>query len=189
MFLLSSNDGRVLLDLARRAIASAVTQKTLPEFTYPAGLLDIRAGAFVTLRYSGKLRGCVGQVEDPGPVADTVARAAINAALHDTRFFPLAADEIDALEIEVSVLSPLEPLAPETIIVGLHGLMVDRSGQRGLLLPQVAAERQWSSRRFLEETCAKAGLPDDSWKDPDTRILGFTVQVFSESCLRATSNT
>jgi AmmeMemoRadiSam system protein A len=181
MFLLSSEEGRELLERARRAIISVVTQNTLPEFDPPSGNLTEPAGAFVTLHRRGKLRGCVGQVEDPGPVADTVIRAAINAALHDSRFFPVSEVEIDTLEIEISVLSPLAAIAPDEIVVGRHGLMVISAEHHGLLLPQVAVERQWSSRLFLEETCIKAGLEQEAWKNPATQILGFTVQVFSES--------
>jgi AmmeMemoRadiSam system protein A len=184
---LSSDDRRALLDLARRAISSAVIEKRIPDFPVHSAALTAPAGAFVTLHRDGQLRGCVGQVESPGPLADTVARAAINAALHDSRFSPVEADEVRALEIEISVLSPLEPIAPEAIIVGRHGLMIVQGEHRGLLLPQVAAERRWSCHVFLEEACAKAGLPRDAWREPSTRIFAFAAEVFSEATLRAVS--
>jgi AmmeMemoRadiSam system protein A len=181
---LSSDDGRVLLDLARRAISTAVIEKRILDFSpYPSALTQ-PAGAFVTLHRDGQLRGCVGQVEASDPLGDAVARAAINAALHDSRFPAVEADEVTSLEIEISVLSPPEPIAPEKILPGPHGLLIMKDEHRGLLLPQVAAGRRWSSQRFLEETCIKAGLPRDAWRDPATRILGFTAEVFSDAGLR-----
>ena len=181
---LSSDDCRVLLDLARRAISTAVIEKRILDFSpYPTALAQ-PAGAFVTLHRDGQLRGCVGQVEASDPLGDAVARAAINAALHDSRFPAVEADEVRRLEIEISVLSPPEPIAPETILPGHHGLLIVKGEHRGLLLPQVAAGRRWSSQRFLEETCAKAGLPRDAWRDPATRVFAFTAEVFSDISTR-----
>ena len=185
---LSSDDCRALLDLARKAISVAVIEKQIFDLPKCPGALMDSGGAFVTLHRNGQLRGCVGQVESTTPLADTVARAAINAALHDPRFAAVKADEVTSLEIEISVLSPLEPIAPEAILVGHHGLLVVNGEKRGLLLPQVASERRWSSQRFLEETCAKAGLPRDAWRDSPTRVLGFTAVVFSDSGVRAHSS-
>jgi AmmeMemoRadiSam system protein A len=184
---LSSEDGRTLLGIARRAISSVIVEKTLPDFPpFPSSLNDHR-GAFVTLFREGKLRGCVGQVEDPGPLADGVARAAINAALHDFRFAPVTIEEIPGLEIEISVLSPLERIAPESIVAGEHGVLVVRPPNKGLLLPRVATERGWTALRLLEETCKKAGLPGDAWRDSETQIFAFTAEIFSETEIRAAS--
>ena len=181
---LSSDDCHTLLDLARRAISSAVIEKRIPDFSpYPSTLMQ-QAGAFVTLHRDGQLRGCVGQVEASDPLGDAVARAAINAALHDSRFPAVQADDVRSLEIEISVLSPPEPIAPETILPGRHGLLIVNGENRGLLLPQVATERRWSSQRFLEETCAKAGLPRDAWREPSTRVLAFAAEVFSDTSVR-----
>src|SRR5215469_1046772 len=135
---LSSEDWLALAEIARRAISSAVLERSIPEFLVPHGALAERRGAFVSLHHGGNLRGCVGQVENPGPLADVVARSAMNAAMNDDRFRPIHAGEIDQLEIEISVLSPLERIAPEAVIAGLHGLLVARGSFRGLLLPQVA---------------------------------------------------
>jgi AmmeMemoRadiSam system protein A len=181
---LSSDDCRVLLDLARRAISSAVIEKRILDFSPYATALTEPAGAFVTLHRDGQLRGCVGQVEASDPLGDAVARAAINAALHDSRFPAVEAHEVGRLEIEISVLSPPESIAPETILPGRHGLLIVKGEDRGLLLPQVAAGRRWSPQRFLEETCAKAGLPHDAWRDPATRVFAFTAEVFSDFSLR-----
>jgi AmmeMemoRadiSam system protein A len=181
---LSNDDCRVLLDLARRAICVAVSTKQILDIPpYPAALAN-PAGAFVTLHRDGRLRGCVGQVESSDPLADTVVRAAINAAVHDSRFPEVEVSELERLDIEISVLSIPEPILPEAIVTGLHGLLVVKGEKRGLLLPQVAVERQWSSQRFLEETCAKAGLRSDAWREPSTRVLAFTAEVFSDESVR-----
>jgi AmmeMemoRadiSam system protein A len=188
MFRLSSDDWLALMEIARRSISSAVLERRIPDFPPCSATLNVSRGAFVTLYRAGKLRGCVGQVEDLGPLAEVVARAAISAALHDPRFPPVVPEEVAILDIELSVLSPLEPIAPELIVAGRHGLMVVRERRRGLLLPQVAAERGWSSQKLLEETCGKAGLPSDAWRDPTTQVLGFTVERFREVGFRATSS-
>jgi AmmeMemoRadiSam system protein A len=184
MFRLSNDDWLALMEIARRSISSAVLERRIPDFPPCSGTLNISRGAFVTLYRAGKLRGCVGQVEDLGPLAEVVARAAISAALHDPRFPPVASEEVAILEIELSVLSPLEPIAPESIVAGQHGLMVVRERRRGVLLPQVATERGWSGRKLLEETCEKAGLSADAWRDPATQIFGFTVELFREAGFR-----
>ena len=177
---LSSDDWRTLVEIARQAVRSAVLESRLPDLPSCSVPLCEPRGAFVSLYCAGELRGCVGQVENPGPLFDVVARSAINAALYDSRFAPLSRAEMSVLEIEISVLSVPERMAPEDIVAGRHGVMVERGTFRGLLLPQVAAERSWSGQRLLEETCAKAGLPRDAWRDPATQVLGFTAEVFSE---------
>ena len=188
MFRLSNDDWLALAEIARRSISSVVLERRLPDLPPYSDSLKISRGAFVSLYRGSKLRGCVGQVEDLGPLAEVVARAAISAALHDPRFPPVASEELTSLEIELSVLSPLEPIIPESIIAGRHGLMVTRERRRGLLLPQVATERGWSSRRLLEETCEKAGLPPNAWRDAETRILAFTVEVFREAGTRTNAD-
>ena len=176
---LSSDDWLALVEIARHAISGAVIEKRIADLPpYPSALSERRA-AFVSLYRAGILRGCVGQVENPGPLADVVARAAINAALYDSRFPPVSAVEIATLDIEISVLTALEPIPPDAIVAGRHGLMVVRESRRGLLLPQVATERKWSGQRLLEETCVKAGLARDAWRDPATQVFGFTAEVFS----------
>jgi AmmeMemoRadiSam system protein A len=184
---LSSDDWPALVEIARRAIASAILEKRVPDFpVFPAALTEHR-GAFVTLYHGGELRGCVGQIENPGPLADVVARCAISAALYDTRFTPVRAEDVATLGIEISVLSAPERIAPEAIVAGMHGLMVVRGSNRGLLLPQVATERKWTGQRLLEETCAKAGLPRDAWRDSATEVYGFTAEIYSEKRPRTAS--
>lgn len=186
---LCSEDRRTLLELARNAIAAAVCHARLPDMPLVTGELARPAGAFVTLQLQGQLRGCIGQVEPIWPLAETVAHCAIAAACEDPRFQPVNPEEVAELEIEISILSALEPIRPEAIEVGRHGLLVARGGLRGVLLPQVAAERHWSRERFLQETCRKAGLEPAAWKGPDTRLLAFSSEVFSEADFRVSRPT
>lgn len=182
---LSNDDWLTLVEIARRSISTAIVENRLPDLPSYSSTLSEHRGAFVSLYREGKLRGCVGQVEDPGPLAEVVARASINAALYDSRFPSVTASEIPNLEIEISVLSPPERIQLEAIVIGQHGLLVVRGRCRGILLPQVAVERQWSSQRLLEETCVKAGLARDAWRDPATELYGFTAEIFSEKGTRA----
>jgi AmmeMemoRadiSam system protein A len=184
---LSSDDWLALVGIARRAISRTILEKRIPDFPdFPAALSQHK-GAFVTLYHAGTLRGCVGQVENPGPLADVVARSAISAALHDSRFTPIRAEEVANLEIEISILTAPERILVEAIVAGRHGLMVVRGPFRGLLLPQVATERKWSGQRLLEETCIKAGLARDAWRDPATEVFGFTAEIYSEKGERTIS--
>ncbi len=182
---LSSEDRRALLDLARRAIAEAVRRGAALDLLELRGALGEPAGAFVTLHSHGKLRGCIGQIGALEPLGRAVADCAARSAVEDPRFDPVREEEVAELEIEISVLSPLQEIVPEQVEVGRHGLLVVCGNQRGLLLPQVATEYHWGRERFLEETCAKAGLERDAWRDPATQLLAFTAEVFSESDLGA----
>lgn len=177
---LSEDERAKLLDLARRAIALAVTRRELPEnFPHSENLSQPR-GAFVTLHRNGELRGCIGTTETNEPLAQAVARCAASAALHDPRFSPVNASEVGELQVEISVLSPLAPVRPEEIEIGTHGLVISDVSHRGLLLPQVAVEHHLTREQFLAETCRKAGLPRDAWRSPDTRIDSFTCEIFAD---------
>jgi AmmeMemoRadiSam system protein A len=176
---MTRDERRTLLAIAREAIAAHLTgvRLDLPE---PAGTLAQPAGAFVSLHLSGDLRGCIGHVEPDDPVARIVARCAVAAATSDPRFAPLTRAELDEAHIELSVLGPLEPIAgPADIVVGAHGLVVERGWSRGLLLPQVATEWGWDAETFLAHTCRKAGLAHDVWRSGAT-LWRFTAEVFSE---------
>jgi AmmeMemoRadiSam system protein A len=133
----------------------------------------------VTLRKGKRLRGCIGYVEALKPLYSTVRECAVAAALQDPRFDPLSPEELPGLRIEISVLSPLEDIQPEQVAVGRHGLLISQGLRRGLLLPQVPLEWNWDREHFLEETCMKAGLPPDAWRE-GARIQAFTAQVFEE---------
>jgi AmmeMemoRadiSam system protein A len=128
-----------------------------------------------------RLRGCIGVIEGREPLGESIARCAASAALEDPRFSPVQPEEIQDLDIEVSLLSPLERIQPENIEIGKHGLLVEQGFHRGLLLPQVAVEHHLGHERFLQETCHKAGLTADAWKSPGTRMYAFTCEIFAES--------
>jgi AmmeMemoRadiSam system protein A len=178
---LSDGDRLTLLALARKAILETVSSSNFPDVSLVTGRLAEPQAAFVTLRWDGKLRGCIGQPDAAHGLAETVVQCAITAALRDPRFGPLRTEEIDALEIEISVISELRPVRPEEIELGTHGIAVTGGGKRGLLLPQVALERNWSVTQFLEATCRKAGLQANAWREPDTKLLAFTAEVFSDA--------
>ncbi|MBI3932456.1 MAG: AmmeMemoRadiSam system protein A [Acidobacteria bacterium] len=178
---LSLESRRILLALARRAIEARLARRPPPVEDLPPDLRE-PCGAFVTLkrRRDGDLRGCVGYVEPHFPLAESVARAAVAAATADGRFDPVTAGELAGLSLDVSVLGPVRPIAPEDIRVGVHGLMIRCRGHGGLLLPQVPVEHGWDRVAFLEHTCRKAGLPSGTWEDPDAELYGFTATVFGE---------
>ena len=179
-FSLSAREKDELLKIARKSVESAVRDHKQYEYS-PVGFeaLAQERGAFVTLKENGQLRGCIGYVAPVKPLCITVRDVAMFAALRDTRFRPVSASELGALEYEVSVLSPLRRvLDVKEIRVGQHGLIMKRGDTEGLLLPQVPVEEKWDRPTFLEETCYKAGLPKNCWQDADTDIFRFTALVF-----------
>ena len=185
---LADREKQLLLELARRALIAGVEKReSNQDFPDDENLLQ-PAGAFVTLHRRGRLRGCVGQLPSKDPLVEVVAHCAKAAALEDPRFKPVRSEEVAEVEIELSILSALEDVTLEKIEAGKHGLVVSRGWQRGVLLPQVATEFRWQAARFLEETCVKAGLEREAWKDPHTRIQAFTAEVFSESALQPGEN-
>ncbi|MFZ0333392.1 MAG: AmmeMemoRadiSam system protein A [Candidatus Acidiferrales bacterium] len=188
---LRNDEKRLLLQIARRAIESALAHAAAPDVSAATGNLAAPRGAFVTLRRSGRLRGCIGRVASSEPLAVVVAECAVAAATGDPRFPHLEAADLRDLQIELSVLSCTKRAAPEEVQPGIHGLVISQGdhspGRRGVLLPQVAAEHRWSRERFLEETCEKAGLAPGAWQNPDTCIEIFTAEVFSETDVAAAS--
>ena len=179
----SEADRQLLLDVARRALTAHVTGAPMTDVESNEVLLR-PSGAFVTLHRRGRLRGCVGQLPGRDALAEVVAHCARAAALHDSRFDPVVLAELSEIEIELSVLSALEDVTLESIEPGKHGLVVSQGRERGVLLPQVAAEFRWQAQRFLEETCVKAGLERDAWKSAATRLQAFTAEVFSEAAFQ-----
>lgn len=178
---LSEDDRRSLLAVARRAIADAVCLHNSSIGIPQNGVFAEKRGVFVTLHARGRLRGCIGVIEAFEPLGESIARCAANAALRDPRFPPVRMDEIPELQIELSLLSPLAPILPQSIEIGKHGLLISQGPKRGLLLPQVAVEHKLGREQFLDETCRKAGLNGKAWQEPETHIHGFTCEVFSES--------
>lgn len=181
---LTHAERRALLAFARHSMELAAQNGKMTEgFGISKGGspgLHQPAGAFVTLHLRKRLRGCIGQLPGEQHLWWVVMHCAQSAALEDPRFEPVRPDEVADIEIEISVLSqPLDTL-PEMIEAGKHGIIVSYGSHRGVLLPQVATQFHWDAMRFLEETCEKAGLAREAWKDPGVRIQTFTAEVFSE---------
>jgi uncharacterized protein len=181
----SFEDRRAMLTLARSAILSTLEKKLRDRGAFGSAALEracfsLRRGVFVTLEVHGNLRGCIGVVEARDPLGESIVHCAQGAAFRDPRFAPLRVEEVPGLQIEISVLSGVFPIDPGEIEIGKHGLVISRKGYRGLLLPQVATENKLARESFLAETCHKAGLPRDAWRDPATRIDAFTCEIFHE---------
>ena len=176
---LSDSNRQSLLRLAHRAIIEAVSGDQLLSDIPAAGIFSEYRGVFVTIHVAKRLRGCVGVVEPEHPLGESVVRCALTAALRDRRFPPLRREELSLLQIEMSLLSKPRIIRWEEIQIGIHGLLICRGNHRGVLLPQVAVTHQFTAERFLAETCGKAGLPPNAWRDPETQVFGFTCEVFS----------
>jgi AmmeMemoRadiSam system protein A len=180
MHCLSDTDRNSILELARQAVTEAVCQKRLLPQLPQSELFNQRSGVFVTLHVKSKLRGCIGVIEPTEQLAESIARCAFSAALEDPRFNPMQPEELLDLDVEVSLLSPLEPIRPEEIEIGKHGLLIEQGIHRGLLLPQVAVAHHLDREHFLQETCYKARLSVDAWKSPRTHIYGFTCEIVQQ---------
>ncbi len=178
---LTRDEQTLLLKLARATLEAEFGLGSLPPFEAAEGPLCEHRGAFVTLTLDGQLRGCIGHVTGVEPLWQSVVDNARGAAFRDPRFPALRAEELKSVTIEISALSPLEPVGgPHEITVGSHGLLLERGRFRGLLLPQVAERYGWDAVTFLDQTCRKAGIQPGSWRAADTTIHRFTVDNFSE---------
>jgi AmmeMemoRadiSam system protein A len=182
-FSLNAHEKNELLALARKSVEHAVREgKPYEPDASSSELLNQERGAFVTLKKSGELRGCIGYMSSRKPLTLTVRDTAAFAALRDPRFPPVSASELPQLEYEISVLSPLRRvLDVREIKVGQHGLLMKDDTHEGVLLPQVPVEQKWGRQQFLEETCAKAGMRAGCWKDDNTDIFEFTAVVFGDT--------
>lgn len=177
----SRDERALLLRLAHESILSALEKREIP-LDPPTPHLAEPRGAFTSLYLQKELRGCVGYALPVSPLYRAVAETARAAAFEDMRFRPVTAEEALQLQIELSILTPPREVSPETIVVGRDGLLITMHERRGLLLPQVAVERNWDRATFLEQTCRKAGLPLDAWQKGAT-IEAFTAEVFGDNGL------
>ena len=173
---------RRLINLSRRSLESFVRGRGCSaEGIDDPCLQSNHYGAFVSLHAYGELRGCMGSCTPDGPLFRTVVEMTEAAASRDHRVEPVSAAELEAIRIEVSVLSSMERAEdPLALQVGKHGLYIESGGRRGVFLPQVATEHGWDMGKFLEETCRKAGLKKSAWQDPATLISCFTALVIEE---------
>lgn len=185
--------GRTLVSLARNTVAGCAREERSPNVALDDehAVLNAEAGAFVTIERGERLRGCCGRVQAEEPLGHVVTASAVDAAMNDPRCEPIEPDDLDAVTISVTVLS--KPTAvnvetperyPEAITVGRDGLIVTSGRYRGLLLPQVAVDRDWNARAFLTATCQKAGIAGDAWRRGDVGVQRFTARSFEERTAR-----
>jgi uncharacterized protein len=178
--MLTDSEKRQLIEIARHSVFATVgaeCRAPLPDVPLPSA-----SGVFVTIKRHGELRGCLGTLSGVDELAREVARCAADSAQEDPRFSPVTRDEVPDLSFEISVLGPLEkidPHDPSAIAIGRHGLVVEQGRHRGLLLPQVATEWEWTREQFLRQTCLKAGLPYDAWQH-GAAVFRFEAEVFGE---------
>lgn len=175
----SNDERKEILGIARESLETAFSHRNLliPE-------MDIKRGAFVTLRKKGNLRGCIGYLEGVKPLFQEIADLARAAAFDDFRFPPLKEEELPMITIEISILSSPEAIErPEDFIPVRDGIIMSLHGRRAVFLPQVAEETGWSRDEMLSALSQKAGLPDNAWKDPSASFWTFQAEVFSEDDL------
>lgn len=182
---LTTTQRRQLLRIAREAISTQLLRGSVPASEVDDLALLRSSGAFVTLEEEGRLRGCIGSLEADRPLHRQVAHMAVAAATEDHRFSPLTPADLMYVEIEISVLSPMSPIARDDIEIGVHGLYVAQGRKRGVFLPQVPVQYGWDVPRYLKELLNKGGLGSRAYEDPQTRLFGFTAEVFSDSGLQA----
>ena len=171
-----------LIKIARETLESFIRTGKIPDFNVPDPLLKEKRGVFVTLNSNGRLRGCIGYIMPVEELYKAVSRMAIQSATEDPRFSPVRADELNDIDIEISVLSvPTKVAGADEIQLGKHGVIVKRGFRQGVFLPQVATETGWTKEEFLNRLCAdKAGLPANAWKDKTTELSVFSAQVIEE---------
>ena len=178
----SSQNRTRLLQVARKSLEHFLDNGQRTKFTTETLELQTKRAVFVTLRkrYSGDLRGCIGQTEAHHTLIEAVARTAISAAVDDSRFPQVKLNELANLLIEINVLTPMFVITPDNVVVGKHGLLLSKGSSKGLFLPEVAVSRGWNRLTFLEELCSKADLPRGSWRDADAELKAFESESWVE---------
>ncbi|GAB1457686.1 MAG: AmmeMemoRadiSam system protein A [Spirochaetia bacterium] len=181
---LSQSDRVALLATAREAIAARLEDRK-PAWPDIGEAARETHGAFVTLHKSTEsgqrlLRGCIGRLRSDERLDVTIKAMALSAAFDDPRFPPVIHEELDSIDVEISVLSPFEPCVAEDVEPGLHGVYLTRAYRSGVFLPQVATEQGWDRDELLDQLCAKAGLPPGSHKAPDAKLYLFSAIIFGE---------
>jgi hypothetical protein len=184
--MLTLDEGKTAVRLAREALTRYVEEKKILEPEKLPPVFDEKRGVFVTLHEDGDLRGCIGYPQPVMALGRAIVDSAINAGTRDPRFPGLRPGELKRMEMEVTILTKPEPYRepkkrlPELVRIGTDGLIVSKGPFSGLLLPQVAPEWGFDSLEFLSQTCVKAGLPPDAWMDEETEVQHFEAQIFAE---------
>jgi AmmeMemoRadiSam system protein A len=181
-FFLDEEAQKEALKIVKDTLQGFFKKGVIPKIKVKSKSLFKNLGCFVTLKKNGKLRGCIGEFPSDKPLWQVIQKTALASAFEDPRFFPLKKEELPFLEIEISVVFPLEKIDDwRKIKLGMDGVLIEKEGRRGVFLPQVAKETGWSLEEFLGNLCLeKMGLPKDCYKDPKTKIFVFKVQNFSE---------
>ncbi len=173
---------QVLLKTARDTVEAVINRGLGSEPKSDNPELNEHCGCFVTLKNRGRLRGCIGQFTSDVPLIELVAQMAKASAMSDPRFYtdPITVGELGQLDVEISVLSPLQKTDdPLSLRLGVDGIYIRRGYASGCFLPQVATETGWSKEEFLLQCCSgKAGLAPDAWKEPETEVYLFTAEIF-----------
>lgn len=178
---LNAEEKKKLLEIARKTILDKLKKNEIENESASSEGLGRPCGAFVSLHKLGQLRGCIGTFTSPRPLVNTVQEMAVSSSQQDPRFPPVQEDEMQDIDIEISVLSPLKEITDvNEIEVGRHGIYITKGFNSGVLLPQVATEYGWDRETFLDHTCMKAGLPPGTWKEEGVKIEVFDAQVFGE---------
>jgi AmmeMemoRadiSam system protein A len=179
---LPADSQRLLMEIARQTLESVIRRCPCEELGGDDPYLDKSDyGAFVTLFNQQELRGCIGTCSPSGTLREIVVEMTEAAATRDRRVKPVRSEELGQIQIDISVLSPLERSEdPLSLEIGKHGLHIARERKRGVLLPQVAVENRWNIETFLEQACIKAGLPKAAWRTRDTAVSAFTALIIEE---------
>ncbi|PIE69454.1 MAG: AMMECR1 domain-containing protein [Deltaproteobacteria bacterium] len=178
-FHLTNEEKDFLKNLVMASIRHRLGHGPAPDMQPLSSKLTETYGAFVTLTRNNQLRGCIGHIVGQEPLVITVASMACAAAFEDPRFPPVTLEEVEELLVEISILSPLTQVEDVSAITpGIHGLYLRQGSRSGLLLPQVAIQWGWDRETFLGQTCRKAGLPPDAWRDESMEIYWFQAEVF-----------
>lgn len=178
---LSAEEKQELLEIAREAIVTFINSGSILSREVSSPNLFDKRGCFVCIKVNGALRGCIGNFVSDKPLYRLVQEMAVAAAIKDPRFYPMKKEDLGNFDLEISVLTPLQKIdSVDEIVVGVHGLYLEKNFSRGVLLPQVAVEYGWDRDTFLGQTCVKAGLEADGWRE-GADIYTFSAEVFPQS--------
>lgn len=181
-FYLSYGDKADLIDISRKTVDKIVTtgeKYDIDDTSKFSHKLKENLGSFVTIKNKGHLRGCIGVFSPGYPLYEVVRNMAVQSATSDGRFNPITVDELGDIDIEVSVLTPFKKIdSIDEIVLGTHGIYIEKDGRTATYLPQVATETGWDIYEFLGNCSLKAGLGKEDWKD--ATIYTYRAIVFNE---------
>ena len=182
---MNAQQRKTLLKVAHDTIVAVVNGSSIPTPASNDPQLNAQSGCFVTIKNHSRLRGCIGRFVSDIPLIELISQMAVDSAMHDPRFVSerIRPDELDELDIEISVLSPLKKTTdPLSLRLGTDGIYIKKGYASGCFLPQVATETGWTKKEFLSCCCShKAGLSPDAWQDEDTEVYLFTAEIFSKN--------